>query len=292
MNQQDTTTYLETPPSLDDVARRVNEISTLPHIALKVMEVANNPKSSALDMKVLIETDPALSARVLRYVNSSACAPRERISNLQQAITLIGLRQIRSLVMTASVGELFNSEEEIGTFQRRRLWKHLVAVGICARLIAMRQRVADFEDAFVAGLLHDIGIVLEDQYVHAHFCQVMHQLDDQLTLVETERNWLGFDHARLGARIAESWRFPEVVKAAIAFHHMSDKYRGDHLLIVQCVEIANLLCTLKGMSSVGRKLVRVPQAAMNALALTREHISVLANDLDDELARNAALFDL
>ncbi len=87
-------------------------------------------------------------------------------------------------------------------------------------------------------------------------------------------------------------RFPDVVKAAIGFHHMSDKYRGDELLIVQCVEVANLLCTLKGFTSVGRKLVRVPQSALKALSLTRDHISVLAHDLDEELAKNAALFDL
>ena len=165
-------------------------------------------------------------------------------------------------------------------------------LGFCARLIAMRQKVADFENAFVAGLLHDIGIVLEDQHVHEEFCQVMCHLDDSLTLVEAERSRLGFDHARLGAKIAERCALPDVVKAAIGFHHMSDKYRGDELLIVQCVEVANLLCTLKGFTSVGRKLVRVPQSALKALSLTRDHISVLAHDLDEELAKNAALFDL
>ncbi len=131
MSLQDYAAPPQGPPTLDEVVKRVNEISTLPHIALQVIEVANDPKSNAIDMKALIETDPALSARLLRYANSSACAPRERISNLQQAITLLGLRQIRSLVLTASVAEMFNKDDTVGTYRRRGLWQHLVAVGVC-----------------------------------------------------------------------------------------------------------------------------------------------------------------
>ena len=167
-----------------------------------------------------------------------------------------------------------------------------MAVGIGARLVAMRQSMPDFEDAFVAGLLHDIGIVLEDQYAHEHFCKVIADLDDQTSLVEAECNRLGFDHASLGARVAENWRFSEKVKAAIGYHHNSVDYRGEAIMIVRCVEVANLICTLKGYSSVGRKLLSVSQATLSALSLTREHLTVLAQDLDAELAKNVALFDL
>ena len=292
MKRQDYIVANRKPQTLDEVVARVNEISTLPHIAMKVMEVANDADSSAIDMKNVIETDPALSARVLRCVNSSAFGLRDKVSNLQRAISFLGLKQIRSLALTASVAELFAKDEAIGPYTRRGLWKHLVAVGVCARLIAMRQAVADFEDAFVAGLLHDIGIVLEDQYVHDHFRCAVNDLGDGKTLVEVERNHLGFDHAKLGTKVAESWRFSERVKTAIGFHHMSVNYRGEEIVFVRCVEVANLICTLKGHTSVGRKLVAVSRPALNALGLGREHLAVLAQDLDAELEKNAALFEI
>jgi putative nucleotidyltransferase with HDIG domain len=280
------------PPTLDEVIGRVSEISTLPNIAMKVMEVANDPDSSVIDMKSAIEMDPALSARVLRCVNSSAYALREKVSSVQRAISFLGMRQIRNLALTASVADLFARDEAIGSYRRRGLWQHLVAVGIGARLIAMRQRMPDFDDAFVAGLLHDIGIVLEDQYAHEHFCKVVADLDDQTSLVEAECNRLGFDHASLGAKVAGNWRFSEKMKAAIGYHHNSVDYRGEAIMIVRCVEVANLICTLKGYSSVGRKLVSISQTTLSALSLTREHLSVLAQDVGSELAKNAALFNL
>ena len=256
------------------------------------MDIANDPNSTASDLVKVVETDPALSARILRCVNSSAYALRVRITNLQRAISFLGMREIRRLAVTASISELFTQDEEIGPYRRRGLWKHLVAVGLCARLIAMRQKMVDFEDAFLAGLLHDIGIVLEDQYAHGRFRTVLEALDNNTTLIETEQKYLGFDHAKLGATIAELWRFPERVQAAIGHHHSSVNFRGEAIAIVRCVEVANLICTVKGYSSVGRKLVRVPQSAMSALSLTREHVLVLAQDLDEELTKNAFLLNL
>ena len=175
MKLEDYVAENQTPPTLDEVIGRVSEISTLPHVAMKVMEVANDSDSSVIDMKSAIEMDPSLSARVLRCVNSSAYGLREKVSSVQRAISFLGMRQIRNLALTASVAELFTEEEAIGSYQRRGLWRHMVAVGIGARLIAMRQRMPDFEDAFVAGVLHDIGIVLEDQYAHEQFRDVIRQ---------------------------------------------------------------------------------------------------------------------
>ena len=90
MSLQDYAAPPQGPPTLDEVVKRVHEISTLPHIALQVIEVANDPKSNAIDMKALIETDPALSARLLRYANSSACARRERISICSRRLRCLG----------------------------------------------------------------------------------------------------------------------------------------------------------------------------------------------------------
>ena len=154
---------------LEEISRRIDQISTLPQVALRVMKVANDPNSGAANLKEVMEGDVALSARVLRCVNSSAYAVRVKVTNLQQAIAYLGMKQIRNLAMTASVSQLFKQDETIGTFRRAGLWRHFVSVGLAARLIAMRLKFANFEDMFLAGLLHDIGIVFEDQYAHRDF---------------------------------------------------------------------------------------------------------------------------
>jgi HD-like signal output (HDOD) protein len=281
-----------TPPSLDEVVRRVHEISTLPHVAIQVMKVAEDPHSGAADLKDILENDPSLSARVLRCVNSSAFATRERVNNLQQAIAYLGLKQIRNLAMTASVADLFKKDEKIGTYRRTDLWRHLVSVGICARLIAMRRRIDEFEDAFLAGLLHDLGIILEDQHVHPHFRMIIEALDKSKTLGEVERAHLGFDHTVLGGRVADAWGFPSPARAAVRHHHVSSNCRDGDKAVVYCVEVANLICTAKGYSSVGMKLVRVSQPALSALSLARDDITTLAEDLDAAIAESADLYQL
>ncbi|MHB8863294.1 MAG: HDOD domain-containing protein [Pirellulaceae bacterium] len=279
-------------PTLETVVRRIDGISTLPHVALRVMEVANDLDSNAVDLKQVVETDAALSARILRCVNSSAYAIRREITSLQQAIAYLGLRQVRNLAMTATVSALFHKDDRIGPYCRSQLWQHSVSVGICARMIAMRQKMNNFEEAFLAGLLHDIGIVLEDQHAHMAFVAVIQSLDQTRTLAEVERSHLGFDHTTLGEKVASIWRFPEAAKASIRHHHASVGYRGAHSDIVRCVEVANLICTLKGIPSVGLKLVKISQPALAGLSLTREDITVLAADLDQEIAAGASLFQI
>ena len=286
--------FVPTEPRLSvrQVAQRIGEISTLPHIAMRVLQIANDPDSSVRDLKEIMEGDAALSTRVLRCVNSSAYGLRTKITNLQQAIAYLGMKQIRNLATTASVSELFRIEENIGPYRRTELWRHLVSVGVCARLLAMRMRFANFEDVFLAGLLHDIGIILEDQHLHKEFVQVMHSLEEGKTLGEVEVEHLGFDHTQLAEEVGRSWRFPEAVLAAVRYHHNSAACRDEHAGIVRCVEVANLICSLKGISSVGINLVAFPKSAIVELALTKNDVTVLANDLDRELEANQRLFQM
>lgn len=283
---------LRKPRSLDAAVRGVAEISTLPQVALQVMAVARNPDTGAADLTRVVESDPALSARVLRVVNSAAYALHCEINNLHQAISYLGFDQIRNLAVTASVAKVFRNNETVGTYKRDLLWRHMVSVGVCARLIARRCRFANFEDAFLAGLLHDVGIILLDQHLHGVFAAVINDLSEEKTLNETEREHLGFDHTQFGERVAAKWGFPPRVRAAIRYHHQSLAYRDDGAEIVRCVEVANLLCTLKGITSVGRKLVTASAELFQSLNFQKQDVVVLAADLDRELAQSENLFKL
>lgn len=280
------------PLTLDEAAQRIHRISTLPHVAIRVMEVAGNPDSGARELKEAMESDAALSARVLRCVNSSAYATRGEITNLQQAIAYLGMQQVRNLAVTAGVGQLFQQEEAIGSYQRAGLWRHLVAVGICGRLLAMRRDFQDFEDVFLAGLMHDIGIVFEDEHLHGEFVDVIRSLPEMKSFSQAERQRLGFDHTTLAAKVTEAWGFPKTVSAAVRYHHDSTQYKGEHLRIVQCVEVADMICELKQITSVGTRFVRLPKKAIEDLSLGKEDIVVLTEDLGRELELNQELLQI
>lgn len=292
-NTASRTTLMDQPISIPAVVRRITEISTLPHVALKVIGVAKDPDSGAADLKAVVEADPALGMRVLRMVNSAAYGVRTPVTNLQQAISYLGFNQVRNLALTASVSALFKKKDEkYGTYQRSMLWRHQVSVGVCARLVARRCKLPNFEEAFLAGLLHDIGIIFEDQHLHTRFCRVITEIAEGRTLSEVEKKHLGFDHCMLGAAIADAWRFPTTVRAAIRFHHGAHRYKEEGREIVQCIEAANVICTLKGITSVGKRLVKPPLQTFQAMGFQKEDILILATDLDQELALSESLFEL
>lgn len=280
------------PSPLDLVVQQIDEISTLPDVALRVIEVTNNPDAGAQELKTAIETDVSLSARVLRMVNSSAYGLRTPVTNLQMAVAYLGFRQIRNLALTACISDVFKDDHQVGSYSRRMLWRHMVSVGVCARMVAVRRQIAAFEDVFLAGLMHDIGILLEDQYCNKRFRQMMESLDPSQPLEASERQRLGFAHTDLGAAVAQAWRLPDMVIETIRHHHSSINYAGEYIDAIRCVEVANMLCTYKGIPSVGVDLLRPAVTAVNALQLSKPDLEALLSDLDDELRRCDELFNM
>ncbi len=285
-------TAVQDASPLDVAFQHVEEVSTLPQVALQVIQVARNPESGAADLCAIVESDPALSSRVLKCVNSAAYGLRNRVTNLQHAISMLGFKQVRNLAITASVSKVFKDNKPLRTYTRPHLWRHMVCVAITSRMIAKRCNVAAFEECFLAGLLHDIGIILEDQYCHQGFRQVMFALTPDCSIVDVEQQILGFDHTTFGARFARASRFPEEVEAAIRYHHDFSAYRGPHASTIACVQMANFLCTLKDYSSIGMVLVQPDRNAMAQLKVSRQDMKVWAVDLDAEIEQNSVLFKL
>ncbi|RMG02095.1 MAG: HDOD domain-containing protein [Planctomycetota bacterium] len=225
-------------------------------------------------------------------VNSAAYGLRTKITNLQQAIAYLGLKQVRNLAVTAGVSDLFRRGDAIGAYRRSELWRHLVTVGLAARMIAMRLRFSDFEDVFLAALLHDLGIILIDQHDNARFVRVIDEAVEGTSLCDVEKRILGYSHAELAEAVGKMWSFPEAVVIAGRYHHNPDGYRGEHLNLLRAVVVANLVCTLKGISSIGRNLLRVSPTCILGLGLRKDDLRVLAEDLDQEVAANVGLYQI
>ncbi|HEX5106450.1 MAG TPA: HDOD domain-containing protein, partial [Pirellulaceae bacterium] len=214
--------------ALERLFLRIGEVATLPTAAQKILTLTENPDANVDGLRDAIQGDPVLVARLLRRLNSSYYSLSQKVTDLKTAVTLLGTREIRNLALTVFVSRFYEAKGAHGTYKREDLWAHSVGVGAAARLVARVCGRGAPEEAFIAGLLHDIGLILLDQSLRRHFHRVIEAIDPATPTHIVENRILTFDHAILGGFVARKWRIPEPVTAAITFHHQPWCYSGPH----------------------------------------------------------------
>lgn len=251
---------------------------------MRIIQVASDPTTGAADLLEVVEYDAAMAARIMRSVNSSYYSMQNKVADLKLAITLLGFKEIRNLAMTAYVAQLFKKGKGYGTYSREDLWNHMIGVGIVARLVAEVSRKTAPREAYLAGLLHDLGFILIDQYLNKPFCQLIDTLAEGRNLVEIEEEVLGFDHAALGAYVGSQWRLPDHLVATIQFHHDPMSYAGDHWAMVYTVALADFFCNAKNVSALGvRNTVTPPAQLFSALGIQKAQVNQIWEGLDEAL---------
>jgi HD-like signal output (HDOD) protein len=269
---------------IDRVYYSISEVSSLPVVALQVVRLADDPTTGSADLLDVVRSDPALATRLMRMANSSFYMLREKVSDLKRAITLLGFTEIRNLAFTAFVAPLFRQTADHGAYTRHGLWTHMVGTGMVAHLIAKTCGTIRPEEAYLAGLLHDLGLILIDQYLHKRFCKILDVLTGQTPTWEVERSVLGFDHASLGEYVATRWKLPDHLTQAIGYHHWPDQYQGPHREIVCAVALADSLCHLKNCPSLGIRNTQTPPIQLFIdLGLGKQKGALIAAQLEEVL---------
>ncbi|MBW1801992.1 MAG: HDOD domain-containing protein, partial [Deltaproteobacteria bacterium] len=182
-----------------DLLKKFNNIKTLPHVAIRLSRLISDSNSAIKEFEEVISMDPALVVRLLKVVNSS-------YYGLQQKVAL---------------KDIFKEKSNNGPFSRNQLWLHCAASSILSRMISERIFGQKGEDAFLCGLLHDIGMMVEDQVAQDLFLKACQAFDesDSKAFINHEREILGTDHAVIGYMVAKDWNLPEGVQSAIKLHH-------------------------------------------------------------------------
>ena len=193
------------------------------------------PRTS--DLAELIGRDPAFAAQLLRVVNSAAHSPVDPIASLDEAISRVGRDAIVELAWLQSSADAFNHLEN-DLMRATTFWEHSRAVAVLAAQIAERMDLP-VADAFAAGLLHDIGLLLLFHACPEEIVAVLdYGLDQHVDLCTSERRAYGFDHAEVGAALATHWRLPDSLVCAIGYHH-NPEAAPRHEELVACVALAN-----------------------------------------------------
>ncbi|MCA9242840.1 MAG: HDOD domain-containing protein [Phycisphaerales bacterium] len=232
------------PPELQKALARVNEISSLPEITTRIVEVVEDPKSTAQDMHEIVKNDPALATKILKVVNSAFYGLPSQIGSLDRAIVMLGLSAVKNIALAASLSRLFRPGSISERFSARDLWEHCIAVGVTSRLIADKALGnGQAEEAFVAGLVHDIGLLVEYQLFPDQLKQVADRCEQNpQDFLQAENEIIGADHQQFGAAIAAKWKFPTTLRYVIAYHHNPMKLKAEFRKIVAIVSISDIIC--------------------------------------------------
>ena len=237
-----------TPPApnaalVSDALKKVTTIATLPEITGKIVQTVEDPRSTAAQLHKLVAHDPALATRILKVVNSAFYGLPGQIGSVERAIVLLGLNAIKNIAVAASLGQLFRGVKLCEGFTAKDLWTHCIAVGVTARELARNMKLPIADEAFLAGLIHDTGLIVSlqvwpDKIREA--CEKAKKSDKPFC--DIERDVVGADHQQLGQGLAEMWKFPRSCQLVAGFHHnptlLSDKNR----MLVTLVYVADTIC--------------------------------------------------
>ncbi len=273
-----------------EILGKIEKLPMLPAVAIRLLEVTENEKSSARDLAKLIEADHALAAKTMRMANSAFYGRSGKVSTLRDAVTLIGFGAVRSTALTVFFMDVFKGSKDRTGFDTEAFWLHCLACAICCREITRRSPVPSSfgEEAFVCGMLHDAGKILLNNYLPEDYKKVVESVTaENLTMEEAERMVLGVDHAQLGGELLRLWNLPEHETRAISLHHQPpcETATGDSgSRLTETIKLANAIVRIQKIGSGGDEVPRFVEArTLASLGLTKEDVSNLAADLDDRV---------
>lgn len=270
--------------TVDEAIRSISHIATLPEITLKIIELVEDPASTAHDLHNIIARDPALCSRILKVVNSAFYGLPRQIGSINRAIVLLGLNAVKNIAIATSLNKLFRGGELCPGFSARDLWSHSMATAAGGKLISDQLKLNLPDEAFLAGLVHDIGIMVEMQSKRGELIEVFAQLHidangtPQRDMREVERDLLGADHQAFGAALCEAWKFPKSFGYVTGHHHDPFEMAYNDRLLSMVVHVADRLA---GESGYGFRAdlpdFSISKEVLAELRLTPAHVDEIRN---------------
>jgi HD-like signal output (HDOD) protein len=230
---------------------RVSELGSLPVMSSILQSLGTCLSASAGELDIpriveLISYDKSLAAQCLRMANSAMFSGRARVQSVRQAVLALGVQRIRDIVFTCSLPQMFAGGARYG-MEQATFWRHALGTALVSQHLGELLMVADIEKLYLAGLLHDIGILVNSLLYPKEFQRVLQQAEASETpLCEVEQEILGFTHCESGRVLAEIWKLPADIADTIEFHHhpSGDDPDGELTCVVY---LADVLCRLRGL---------------------------------------------
>ncbi len=281
-----------------DILHRIlsehKELSSLPQVVSEIIKISRDPDSSTSDISKVIMKDPNLTVRLLRVANSPFYSPVQEITTVNQAVITLGTRAVTALALAASVYNMINGLKS--TVDRKRFWRHSLEVALASQEIARAVKYNTPEEAFVCGLLHDIGILILEASFSEDYVKIWQMAEAGENLVKMEEDNWGTNHARVGQFLLRQWGLPEILSEAVGGHHLNygpeDNHR--HQRVILMVNLANRISRFKIGNVPPAEAVEVQnkKTFMTALGLQSSIMAEIERNLINDVVNESAFLEI
>jgi putative nucleotidyltransferase with HDIG domain len=274
--------------TLIKLVNKVREMPPLPQSITKILEITKDDKSSSHELAKVFEQDPTLAVNILKRANLPAYGFSSRISTIKHAVVCLGLETIKSIALTSSTHEMLSKEIPAYSLGEGMLWQHSLSCATCAKIIAQRIGYSDNEEAYIAGLLLDIGKIILSGFAEEEFNEVADKAaEDRISFNMAEQQILGFDHPQVGGRVIKKWNLPSALVEAVLYHHQPDK-AVEHKRLAYIVHLADALSCMLGIGLGSDGLMYVfEEHTLDVLGLNKDDVESVMSELADRLKDEA-----
>lgn len=284
--------------AVNNAIREISHIATLPEITLKIIELVESPTSTAQDLHKVIANDPALCSRILKVVNSAFYGLPGQIGSINRAIVLLGLNAVKNIAIAASLAKLFRGGSLTPEFSAKDLWTHSIGTASACKMLADQMKMGLADEAFLAGLIHDIGIIVEIQYDRQRLIEVLGRVKPGpdgtpgANLLEVESEVFGANHQEFGQGLCEKWKFPKTFALVTGYHHRPMELAGETRALVSIVSAADKLAGgVAGNFRLDLPSLVIEQDVLDDLKLTRDQVDQIAAKLPEQIGNASAMLN-
>jgi putative nucleotidyltransferase with HDIG domain len=281
--------------SKENLIKKVGDLKVLPFVARKLLETISNENASIENLSDIIEKDQTIAARVLKISNSALYGLRQEVTSLQQAIMILGLKTIRSLVLSVSTKSLY---KQFGITEKM-MWDHSVGAAVATKMISGNLGSEVKDVAFIGGLMHDVGKVFMNNETHDAFAEVMMKIyNDGIDSISAEEQVFGYTHADIGAKVIAKWGLSPVLVQILELHHLNgtglDTIKEPAVAKgVACVNLADNICKVLGIgyreSDDSIVLHELPSAVF--LKMNKQKLGELVEEVNETYDQEKSIFE-
>ncbi len=280
---------------MDEILASIHQIPPFPQVSIKAMDIISNPQYVVSDLVEVIRLDQSITANILKLCNSAYFGLPRKVSSLKEAVVYLGTIQLRQVLLASGAKDIYDRTDKGYSYFIGELWQHAIACALMSQVLARHLRLPlDENSIFTAALLHDVGKVVLSTYVSQEFAEIeMMVKEEHLSFHDAERRVLGFDHAEIGGRLAELWKFPDSIVAAIRFHHEPEKSPKTFRLLSELIALSDGLVLMVGYGTSADGLsYHIPHLLVDKLKLKKNDIEVLMIKFQEEMDKAQEMIDV